>query len=87
MSESKGIACCQGTLHADRGGLDTDPRSAFHKSDVVFDAVTVCDGVFFRLDDHMQRFYDSCAHVRLTPPLPDAEIRQIMAQCATVQAS
>ena len=81
MSESKGIAYCQGRyMPIEEASIPIlDP--AFHKSDVVFDAVTVCDGVFFRLDDHMQRFHDSCAHVRLTAPLPDAEIRRIMAQC------
>ena len=81
MSEPKGIAYCQGRyMPIEEASIPLlDP--AFHKSDVVFDAVTVCDSAFFRLDDHMERFYASCAHIRLTPPLPDAEIRSIMAQC------
>ncbi len=81
MSESKGIAYCQGRyVPIEEASIPIlDP--AFHKSDVVFDAVTVCDGIFFRLDDHMERFHASCAHVRLAPPLPDLEIRRIMAQC------
>ncbi len=81
MSESNGIAYCQGRyMPIEEASIPiVDP--AFHKSDVVFDAVTVCDSVFFRLDDHMRRFYDSCELVRLTPPCPDAEIRHIMAQC------
>ena len=81
MSESKGIAYCQGQyLPIEEASVPIlDP--AFHKSDVVFDAVTVCDNAFFRLDDHMDRFYASCEHVRLTPPMPDAQIRSIMAQC------
>jgi branched-chain amino acid aminotransferase len=54
---------------------------AFTKSDVVFDAVSVWDGAFFRLDDHLARFHDSCDTIRVTPPVSDDEIRQIMAQC------
>ena len=81
MSESKGVAYCQGRyMPIEEASMPIlDP--AFHKSDVVFDAVTVCDGAFFRLDDHMARFHASCAHIRVTPPCPDAEIRHIMAQC------
>ena len=42
MSESKGIAYCQGQyLPIEEASVPIlDP--AFHKSDVVFDAVTVC---------------------------------------------
>jgi branched-chain amino acid aminotransferase len=54
---------------------------AFTKSDVVFDAVSVWDGAFFRLDDHMARFYRSCEYIRVTPPCSDDEIRCILAQC------
>lgn len=81
MSESKGIAYCQRRyMPIEEASIPLlDP--AFHKSDVVFDAVTVRDGAFFRLDDHMARFYDSCAYIRVSPPHSDAEIRHVMAQC------
>ena len=54
---------------------------AFCRSDVVFDVVSVSDGAFFRLDDHMARFRASCEHVYMTSPYSDAEMRHFMAQC------
>ncbi len=54
---------------------------AFTKSDLVFDAVSVWDGKFFRLDDHMKRFEASCDHVRMAPPVSWDEVRHILAQC------
>ena len=53
---------------------------AFCRSDVVFDAVSVWDGAFFRLDDHMERFRASCDHVFMSSPYTDKEMKHIMAQ-------
>ncbi|MBJ3776455.1 aminotransferase class IV [Acuticoccus mangrovi] len=39
------------------------------RSDCTYDVVGVWQGRFFRLDKHLDRFYASCARLRLTPPL------------------
>ena len=81
MTESEGIAYQRGSyLPVGEASIPIlDP--AFTKSDVVFDAVSVWDGSFFRLDDHLRRFRASCDYVRMTPPCPEDEIRRILAQC------
>ena len=81
MSESKGIAYSQGRyMPVDEATIPLlDP--AFTKSDVVFDAISAWDGSFFKLEDHLARFHRSCKYIRVTPPCPDDEIRQIMAEC------
>ena len=54
---------------------------AFTKSDAVFDVVSVRDGQFFRLNDHMARFRESCDYVRMTPPLSEDQMKQSAAEC------
>ena len=54
---------------------------AFIKSDVVFDAVSVWDSDFFRLDDHMARFRQSVEYVHMTLPFSDDAMKRIAAQC------
>jgi branched-chain amino acid aminotransferase len=39
----------------------------FLRSDATYDVVTVWDGAFFRLAEHLQRFRASCARFRLDP--------------------
>lgn len=51
------------------------------KSDVVFDAVSVTDRLFFRLDDHVDRFENSCKKVRIKPPVTRDDIKRISAEC------
>jgi branched-chain amino acid aminotransferase len=51
---------------------------AYRRSDVVYDVVTVWDGVFFRLDDHIARFRRSIDRYRFTPKETDEEIREIL---------
>ncbi|GAA3991144.1 D-amino acid aminotransferase [Comamonas faecalis] len=53
----------------------------FLRSDAAYDVVTVWDGAFFRLDDHVQRFQDSCARFRLDAGLPPERIRAVLAHC------
>lgn len=81
MTESKGVAFCQGQYVPLEEATIPILDPAFTKSDVVFDVVSVWDGDFFRLDDHMNRFRESYEYVRMTPPYSDAEIRHILAQC------
>jgi branched-chain amino acid aminotransferase len=54
---------------------------AVTKSDIVFDVVSVSDGVFFRLDDHIERFETSCRKTRIALPFGRDEIRRIAAEC------
>jgi branched-chain amino acid aminotransferase len=50
----------------------------YRRSDVTYDVVSVWDGAFFRLDDHMRRFRASMATMRLNPPEDDNTIRGIL---------
>lgn len=51
------------------------------KSDIVFDVVSATDRVFFRLDDHVERFQASCEKVRIKPPVTPDEIKRVAAEC------
>ena len=53
----------------------------FMRGDAVFDAVSVWEGCFFRLDDHIARFARSCAELRMTCPVGNADITRLAAQC------
>ena len=81
MTEHTGIAFRGGAyLPVEELSISVlDP--AFCRSDVVFDVVSVSDGAFFRLDDHMARFRASCEHVYMTSPYSDSEMTHNMAQC------
>ncbi|KIW13605.1 hypothetical protein PV08_08795 [Exophiala spinifera] len=50
----------------------------FLHSDLTYDVPAVWDGRYFRLDDHLTRFEASLVKMRLTLPLPRAEVRAIM---------
>ena len=39
----------------------------YRRSDVTYDVVSVWNGAFFKLDDHLRRFRASMEHFRLTP--------------------
>jgi branched-chain amino acid aminotransferase len=53
----------------------------FSRSDAVYDVVSTWKGLFFRLDDHVERFLRSCEGVRITCPYGKDEIKQILAEC------
>jgi branched-chain amino acid aminotransferase len=54
---------------------------AVTKSDIGFDAVSVINRLFFRLDDHVDRFQNSCKKVRISPPVARDKIKHICAEC------
>lgn len=81
MAESNGIAYSGGHFVPVEDATIPILDPAFTKSDVVFDAVSVWDRNFFRLDDHLRRFRDSCSYVRMKPPLGEDEIKHVLAQC------
>ncbi|MGH7101381.1 MAG: aminotransferase class IV, partial [Acetobacteraceae bacterium] len=47
-------------------------------SDVTYDVVSVWNGAFFRLDDHLRRFAASMAHFRLQPSETIEDLRAIL---------
>jgi branched-chain amino acid aminotransferase len=53
----------------------------FLRSDACYDVATVWDGAFFRLGDHLERFFASCRRFRLDPGLNAAQITEILVQC------
>lgn len=53
----------------------------YRRSDVTYDVVSVWDGAFFRLDDHLRRFRASMRSIRLDPPESDDEIRHVLTEC------
>lgn len=53
----------------------------FNKSDVTYDVVHVRDGGFFRLDDHLDRFFASMASLRMKVPHDKAEMAEILTEC------
>lgn len=54
--------------------LDT----GFVRSDLTYDVVSVWEGSFFRLDDHLARFERNWTRVRLAPPLTVEEQRELL---------
>lgn len=53
----------------------------FSRSDAVYDVVSTWKGMFFRLEDHVDRFLRSCAGVHIVCPYGKEEIKQILAEC------
>ncbi|WCM94961.1 aminotransferase class IV [Acidovorax sp. NCPPB 2350] len=53
----------------------------FLRSDAAYDVVTVWDGAFFRLDAHLERFFESCGRFRLDPRLSPAGVATVLEQC------
>lgn len=47
----------------------------FLHSDLTYDVPAVWDGRYFRLDDHIERFFSSMDKLRLKSPLPRQELR------------
>ncbi len=50
----------------------------YRRSDVTYDVVSVWDGAFFKLDDHMKRFCASMEWMRLKPRESADEIRGVL---------
>ena len=50
----------------------------YRRSDVTYDVVSVWDGAFFKLDDHLRRFRASMDWMRLAPRESDDDIRGVL---------
>jgi branched-chain amino acid aminotransferase len=53
----------------------------FTRSDATYDVASTWQGAFFRLDDHLDRFFASLATLRLQIPYTRAELREILHGC------
>ena len=53
----------------------------FLHSDATYDVVHVWDGKYFRLDDHLDRFYTGMQSLRMTIPYDRDELKQILSDC------
>jgi branched-chain amino acid aminotransferase len=53
----------------------------FLHSDATYDVAHVWQGRFFRLDDHLERFFASMARLRLDPGKTRDEVRAVMHEC------
>jgi branched-chain amino acid aminotransferase len=53
----------------------------FLRGDAVYDTVSVWQGAFFRLDDHIARFLRSAAAMRHACPHEPAALKRILAEC------
>ncbi|MDQ2926731.1 MAG: aminotransferase class IV [Caldimonas sp.] len=53
----------------------------FTRSDVTYDVASVWKGAFFRLEDHLDRFFASLGKLRMKVPYSRAEVRQILHGC------
>lgn len=53
----------------------------FSRSDAVYDVVSTWKGLFFRFDDHIDRFLRSCDGVRIRCLYRKDEIKRILAEC------
>ncbi len=79
---ARGIAYVEGEyvpLHEARIPL---LDQGFLHSDLTYDVPAIWDGRFFRLDDHLDRFGQSCEKLRLRSPLPRQEMRDRLVEMA-----
>ena len=53
----------------------------FLHSDATYDVAHVWQGSFFRLDDHLDRFFASLERLRLDPGKSRSEVRRVMHEC------
>lgn len=53
----------------------------FTRSDATYDVVSTWKGAFFRLEDHLDRFFASLDKLRLAVPYTRAEVRQVLHGC------
>jgi branched-chain amino acid aminotransferase len=58
----------------------------FTRSDATYDVASVWKGAFFRLDDHLDRFFSSMAKLRMAIPYRRDEVRAILHGCVRAGA-
>lgn len=55
----------------------------FLHSDATYDVVHVCGGKFFRLDDHLDRFFSGMKALRMSIPYTREELSGILSDCVS----
>nr|XP_001402221.2 aminotransferase, class IV [Aspergillus niger CBS 513.88] len=73
---AKGIAWVEGQLVPLREARIPLIDQGFLRSDLTYDVISVWDGWFFRLDDHLSRLELACAKSRLKLPISRDEVKQ-----------
>jgi branched-chain amino acid aminotransferase len=53
----------------------------FTRSDTIYDVVHVWNGSFFRLEDHLDRFFRSLSKAQMSIPYGRDELREILLEC------
>ena len=76
-----------GCVHIDGEFVELDDAkmsifdTGFLHSDVVYDVTTSWKGYIFKLDEHLDRFAESCAGFYLTNPYSKDETARLLAEC------
>ena len=56
----------------------------FLHSDATYDVVHVWDGAFFRLDDHLDRFFRGMEKLHMTIPFDGSEVTEVLHNCVAL---
>ena len=83
MTKRQGIASIDGNYIKTEDAKISVFDLGFERSDVVYDVISTWKGLFFRLDDHLDRFLRSAEGFRLSCPYDREEIKQILAECTS----
>ena len=75
---AKGVAWVEGALYPLAEARIPILDQGFLHSDLTYDVPAVWDGRYFRLDDHLDRFWKSCEKMRLRCPLDREKTRQTL---------
>ena len=54
------------------------------RSDITYDVVHVWDGAFFRLDDHLDRFFNGMDALNMSIPYNKLQIMEILNNCVAL---
>lgn len=77
---AKGVAWIEGALYPLAEARIPILDQGFLHSDLTYDVPAVWDGRYFRLDDHLDRFWKSCEKMRLRCPLDREKTRQTLVE-------
>ena len=75
-----GVAWVHGKLYPVAEAQIPMLDQGFLHSDLTYDVPAVWDGRFFRLDDHIDRFFESCAKLRLVCPMDKSELKATLVE-------
>lgn len=81
MSTSAGVAYIDGEYVPLADARIPIIDRGFLRSDATYDVVHVWNGCFFRLDDHLDRFYRSMQGLRMSLDLTRDQIVEILTEC------